>query len=220
MKKNCQSIIWGLGFIIAGIFLFLDFTNIINVNFFDYFWPAVLIFIGITSLVNSRRNIFSYLLIVVGIFLIVKNIVGFSFNFLYLIPIALVVVGISFFISMITTKPLKVNPSGNAIVVFGGRSDKSFTDDFKGMNINCVFGGYEIDLREHKFVSDMTFNVFTAFGGTDIFVPKNVNIRVNPTAIFGGIDNKTENKNENEFTVTINAFCVFGGVDIANVKKN
>ena len=46
-------------------------------------------------------------------------------------------------------------------------------------------------------------------------MPQNVNVKVKSTAIFGGVDNKIKNdKQDNIPTIYVNAFCMFGGVDI------
>ena len=52
------------------------------------------------------------------------------------------------------------------------------------------------------------------FGGIEIFVPSDVNVKVKSTAIFGGTSNKVINQKENEKTIYIESFCMFGGVDI------
>ena len=52
------------------------------------------------------------------------------------------------------------------------------------------------------------------FGGIDIIVPKDVNIKVTSTSIFGGVENKVKNNTTNKKTIYINATCLFGGVDI------
>ena len=39
------------------------------------------------------------------------------------------------------------------------------------------------------------------FGGVEIFVPSNINLKVKGTPIFGGVSNKVINKKENEKTI-------------------
>ena len=52
-----------------------------------------------------------------------------------------------------------------------------------------------------------------AFGGIDILVPENVNVKLNSSCIFGGVSNKAS-VYENAPTIYINGVCLFGGVDI------
>ena len=53
------------------------------------------------------------------------------------------------------------------------------------------------------------------FGGIDILVPDNVNVKVSSNSIFGGVSEKKHNPdNAGAVTLYINATCIFGGVDI------
>ena len=51
------------------------------------------------------------------------------------------------------------------------------------------------------------------FGGVDIKVPENVDIKVQSNSIFGGVSNKSKTK-EKTHTIYIKAMCLFGGCDI------
>lgn len=218
MKKNYQTLLWGLALILLGLGFILRQAGVITFNIWEYIFPVILIFIGLNALANSRKNIVAYVLLFLGGFLIIRNITGFEFNIWYLIAAILILIGIRIITSGFITGG-GTRPSGDAFVMFSGRVDKNFTEDYKGSSVTCIFGGYEIDLSEHKFVNDMTFNFFTLFGGSEITVPENVNLIVSPTAVFGGVDNVTHNTNDNEYTVHINAVCLFGGIEINNRKK-
>ena len=51
------------------------------------------------------------------------------------------------------------------------------------------------------------------FGGIDIFVPDNINVKVSSNCIFGGISNKTS-VHKDAPTIYISGTCMFGGVEI------
>ena len=58
-------------------------------------------------------------------------------------------------------------------------------------------------------------NANAIFGGIDIIVPPNVNVKVKSTPIFGGTSNKVKTTyNENLPTIYINSLAMFGGVEI------
>jgi predicted membrane protein len=217
MKRNMQTIIWGVALILIGIIIILNMANFIQVSLWSYIFGLVLIFAGISSIINSKKNMFGYFLILLGLFIILRKALSWDFNLLYIIPIILIIAGISFLINVVSSGNHKV--SGNVFVVFSGREDNTVPVDYQGSNITCIFGGYGLDLRDHKFVNDLSFNIFTMFGGTEIIVPENVNIVVKPTAIFGGVGNVTRNSQDNEFTIYVNALCLFGGVEVLNYKK-
>ena len=71
----------------------------------------------------------------------------------------------------------------------------------------------ECDLRKAIIENDCAIQVTAVFGGIDIMVPDNVNVKVNSNSIFGGVSNKTS-ANPNAPTLYINATCMFGGADI------
>ena len=78
-----------------------------------------------------------------------------------------------------------------------------------------MFGGIKCDLSGAVFEGDTVINVCCVFGGADILLPDNVNVKVGSNSVFGGIDNKKhQNINDNLYTVYLNGTCIFGGVDV------
>ena len=69
-------------------------------------------------------------------------------------------------------------------------------------------------LREANITQDQIINATAVFGGIDIIVPSNVNVKVKSNSIFGGVDNKIIINKENAPTIYVKAFCLFGGVEI------
>ncbi len=81
--------------------------------------------------------------------------------------------------------------------------------------MNAIFGGVELDLREAIIEEDIVINATVAFGGIDISVPGNVNVKVSNIPIFGGVSNKAgRTYNESLPTIYVNSTCMFGGIDI------
>ena len=81
--------------------------------------------------------------------------------------------------------------------------------------MNAIFGAIKCDLSNIKINEDTIVNINSIFGGVDLLVPNDVDIKVNSTPIFGGVsdDRKVKIKN-NKPTLYVNAVCVFGGIDI------
>ena len=98
---------------------------------------------------------------------------------------------------------------------FSGQDIRFDNEIFKGAELTAVFGGIKLDLRNAVFESDTVINACCIFGGADILLPDNVNIKVNSNSLFGGIDNKKhQNSNDNQYTVYLNGTCIFGGIDV------
>ena len=84
---------------------------------------------------------------------------------------------------------------------------------FEGAELTAVFGGIKCDLRNAVIDKDCAIQVSAIFGGIDILVPDNVNVKVSSNSIFGGVSNKTA-VCQNAPTIYISGTCMFGGVDI------
>ena len=88
-------------------------------------------------------------------------------------------------------------------------------EEFKGSNLNAIFGGIKLDLRKAIVNEDIVINASSIFGGIDIYIPDNCKVKIKSNSIFGGVsNNKKCNVDDNSYTIYINASCMFGGVEI------
>ncbi|MBO7078740.1 MAG: hypothetical protein J6W64_02910, partial [Bacilli bacterium] len=111
----------------------------------------------------------------------------------------------------------KVDTNGivNYTSTFSGQKFKIAKEDFKGAEINSIFGGVDLDLREAKIKEDIVIKATCIFGGADIFLPDDVNVKVDSTSLFGGVEDKRrDTKDDCKYTVYIQSTCIFGGVEI------
>ncbi len=103
-------------------------------------------------------------------------------------------------------------------LIFGG-TDQVFLDpEFNGGEINVIFGGVKLDLRNTKLPShDVFLKISTIFGGVEILAPNDWDIELKSGALFGGfVDNrrKVVSHDENRGRLIMNTSCVFGGGEI------
>lgn len=99
--------------------------------------------------------------------------------------------------------------------IFSGRKVTYQNETFVGANINSIFGGAELDLRNAYINGHVDINVTAVFGGTTIFIPDNVRVEVTGVPIFGGVDNKAPNPiGDVRGVLHIHTTCMFGGVEI------
>ncbi len=106
------------------------------------------------------------------------------------------------------------------INIFGGSNRGGSWVVGKEIRMLNIFGGGDIDFSEATF-SHPTVRVrmVCAFGGTTIYVPKDVHATNNAICIFGGINNKVPASSNNKApSVLIEGLVVFGGVTI-KMKK-
>jgi len=111
------------------------------------------------------------------------------------------------------------NPNGfiKQSVLFSGVDLKADGQHVTGASLSATFGGLTLDLRNAIIDRDIKVDLAVCFGGVEIYLPANVNLKLNSVPVLGGVDNKFRpsiNIDENTPTVYINATCIFGGLDI------
>lgn len=226
MKKS-KSIIWGIVLVLAGILLALNSLKILSFNiFFDGWWTLIIIIPCAIGLITGNDRTSDLIGLCIGVFLLLccLDVMSFDLLFKLLIPIIIVIVGCKLiFGSFRSNKNQKVIED----VISNGGSFKNITATFSGQNvvynageeftgaeINAIFGGVKLDLRNALVTKDCVIKCSAIFGGVDIFVPHNVNVKVNSTSIFGGLSNKANNNPSNTATIYIEGLRLFGGADI------
>ncbi len=108
----------------------------------------------------------------------------------------------------------------NIFAVFGGGT-RRVTGDFKGGDALALFGGYEIDLRGASMAQDeVQLNMNAIFGGFEIKVPDTWSVSMQVTGIFGGHEDKTHQPDPrlvpNPKRLIIRGATIFGGLSVKN----
>lgn len=225
MKSSKSNLLWGGIFIVAGILFILNEFTGFHINIFD-FWALFIILPAISSMCKKGVRTGNTIALLIGIsFLLTSlNLIDSSVVQRLFIPVCLIFVGIVviFKDKLSINRPPKwveekfdssKSPCFNAM--FSTNKTKYPHDNFTGADMSCVFGSIVLDLRDAIVTEDTIVNCYCVFGGVDIFVPQNVNLRISGTPIFGGITNKTpEYENVNAPTLYLNITTLFGGVNV------
>lgn len=224
--NNIKNILWGIILVIIGVIIGLNTMDITDIDiFFDGWWTLVIIvpcFIGLFTNKDKTGNIIGLL---VGVILLLgmQNIIDFNLIWKLLLPSIIVIIGLSLifkntFNSKINNEIKKLNNKNTKdneyCATFSGQRIDFPNEEFKGATLNSVFGSITCDLREAKIKEDVVINASSVFGGIDIIVPDDVNIKIKSNSIFGGVNNKKKNNEDKKYTIYVNASCLFGGVDI------
>ena len=222
--EKVKKLLWGLFFIVLGIVIGLNSLGVTDINiFFRGWWTLFIIVPSFIGLFDDEDKTGNLIGLVIGVVLLlgVNNIISFELIGKLIVPFILVAIGISILFretikSNITKKVADANKDGLEPITatFGGQKAIKDGEEFKGANIDSVFGGVELDLRKAIITKETVIKVSAIFGGVEIFVPEDVNVKIKSTPIFGGVSNKTKCTKESEKTIYIDAFCMFGGIDI------
>lgn len=226
MKKT-TSIIWGIALVAVGVVLGLNAFGVTDIElFFDGWWTLFIIVPSAVGLFRDKDKTGSIIGILIGAFLLLccQNVIDFDMIWKLALPAVIIIIGIKLIFGNAIAGKFEKAVSKNApagensksiCAIFSGQNANYDSQVFNGAEINAVFGGAKCDLRNAVIESDCVINATSIFGGVDIFLPDDVNIKVNSNSIFGGVSNKRNIAYINgAFTVYINATCMFGGVDI------
>lgn len=223
--KKLGNLLWGVVFITLGVVIAINSLGIAKINiFFSGWWTLFIIIPCFINLVKGNSRIASFIGLIIGIALLLcaQNIITFSIIRKLTIPFIFVVIGLSFlfkdvFYNKINEKIKTLNKSNlkEYAATFGGNKVDMSNEVFEGVDLTAVFGGVELNLTNSIVNQDSIINATSVFGGITIKAPENINVKVKSTSIFGGVENKVKNKSaENTPTIYVNAFCMFGGVEI------
>ncbi len=229
--KMVSNYIWGLFLILVGVVLGLNAFGVTNINlFFDGWWTVFIIVPSLNGLIKGEDRTGALIGLIIGLFLLLscQDVIDFNLIIKLLIPVILVVIGLSIIfkdkVKDVAVKKMEKRSNQDADLEHTYTStfseEKINLDNEKIDNcaINSIFGSVSLDLRNSIINEneDVVINNYVVFGGVTIKVPKDVNVVVKTTSIFGGVDNKTgRNKSkENNKTIYIKGTILFGGIDI------
>ena len=201
--KNVRNVLWGIVLIAVGVIIALHAFGVADINiFFDGWWTLFIIVPCTVGLFTEHEKTGNLIGILIGVFLLLccRGILGFDMLWKLAVPVIIIVIGLKLILGSIfanksaeVMKKLKENGTElkSGAAVFSG-NDMDFTGEvFDGAELNAVFGGI------------------------DILVPENINVKINSNSIFGGTsNNRQKNSKDNAYTLYVNATCIFGGTEI------
>ena len=230
-SKTNKRVITGAIFLILGVLLTLDNLDIVSFRLPDYLfgWYTTLIVIGLFIAFVREKVGFGITLIIIGsIFMIDEMAYYFYWDFdigdvFRLWPLVFVAIGASLiFRKNRLDKYEKKNmieddeDMVDEIAIFSGAERNITSKQFKGGKLTAIFGGTELNLMNADLAQGTNIlDVFCMFGGTDIRVPADMNVKIKVTAIFGGFSDErkvlAENENNAGKELVIKGLVLFGG---------
>lgn len=227
--KDLSRILWGIVLVLLGIIWGLNATGVTNIDiFFDGWWTLFIIVPSAISLVNPKNNgkVSSAICLVIGIFLLLGSLDVFDFDILWeiLLPVIVVIIGLSLIFGnkAKTTLKEKIDNTdfSNVEVItatFGEQNINKAGEKFEKANLDAVFGSIKLDLRDADLKNETFIKASAIFAGITILVPKDVEVKIKSTPIFGGVTSEglDEKANKNaKKTIYVDGFALFGGIEI------
>ena len=232
--KKVKPIIWGLAIIALGIIYGGNAIGLFNFDvFFDGWWTLFIIIPSTISLITERGRLFSLAFLASGVILLLAAQDVFSYGVAWkaILAVALILFGVSILFKTLfhgkndkeveeKVKEMENDKTMDAqMAVFSG-SDRVYNNEtFSGSNVMAVFGGAELDLRNATFTKDAVIKAFALFGGIEIRVPEDVEIKTKSAFFFGGISDDRKNPSKGKRTIYVDAAGGFGGISITDKPK-
>ncbi|KAA5536861.1 hypothetical protein F0919_04090 [Taibaiella lutea] len=245
MRHHTNDKTGGIVLIIIGVLFLLNRIPQTAVLFPTWFftWPVLLIGIALITAIKSRfRNPGWVIMGAVGLYFLLEenDLIGLNLK-PFIIPVGLILLGIFITIKRNRQcnnqkfkgrfkpwqhedikKALEETTDSsedilNVSSIFGSIERNVFSKDFKGGTISSVFGGAQINFTQADFEGTAIIDVSVIFGGVDIIIPSNWNLKNEMSVVFGGIEDRravTNNISESGKTLILKGDIVFGGIEI------
>jgi len=226
--KNLSRILWGIVLIFIGVIWGLNRTGVADINiFFDGWWTLFIIVPSAISFFEKGNNkISSLIFLIIGVLLLLAAQGLFEFEILWeiLLPAIVVIIGLSLIFGNKIKADVKekINNAdfSNVEIItatFGEQNINKSGEKFEKANLDAVFGAIKLDLRDADLKSETYIKASAIFAGITILVPKDVEVKIKSTPIFGGVTSESmdEKANKNaKKTVYVDGFALFGGIEI------
>lgn len=230
-SKTNKRIVTGAIFLILGVLLTLDNLDIVRFRLPEYLfgWYTILIVVGLfITFVREKVGLGLTLIIIGSIFMIDEMAYYFYWDFeirdiFRLWPLVFVAIGASLIFRKNRLEnnyeKKSLNDDDDAVdevAIFSGAERNITSKEFKGGKLTAIFGGTELNLMNADLAQGTNIlDVFVMFGGTDIKVPTDMNVKLKVTAIFGGFSDErkliTENEANEGKELVIKGLVLFGG---------
>lgn len=220
MKSLTRSIT-GLLIVAVGLSFLLTNLNVLpfSVAIGDW-WPMFVIVGGILILLNDRKNyLWALLVIALGVVFQLNQLNIIDVNPWQLFwPAVIIIVGVSIMTShKVPRKNIAASEREDVTAVLSGSETKVQSKDFKASRVTAVCGGVTLDLREATIKKEATIDLFSLWGGIEIYAPKNVIVKNNTSVILGGVENNTAADTDRDAPVLhVVGDVVMAGVEIKN----
>lgn len=220
--KKITGIVIGAILIACGVVYILGAFGVADINIsLDGWWTLFIIIPCLNGLFTSKDKFGNCIGLAVGVLLLLAAQDVFEYDMIWkiIVPVIIIMLGIKLIVKSTSTQKKIENVEKGQKEYMAAFSSQTFDYADKEIavaKIGAVFGGAKCNLTDAKIKDGSQIDLFCAFGGADIIVPENVNVKVNTFCLFGGISDKRiiKDTNKDKVTLNINGFCIFGGADI------
>jgi hypothetical protein len=213
----------GAAVVLLGLLLLVRTTGVYDTGGLLLYAPSLLVLVGVVSLaLHGLRNATGALTLVVvgGLWQTVA--LGYLTwgEVVAWWPVLLVAFGLSLLVRRVGRAPAATTDDTVGLVaLFGGRDQRVASRAFRGGDLTVLFGGLDLDLRDAEPAErPVRVGVTAAFGGVEIAVPRDWNVRMDVVPILGGAEDerRREPRDHDDLDLVVEGFVAFGGVSVTD----
>lgn len=219
-SRPTSRVILGLCVIAFGLALTAANLGWLTTRLVWRYSPVLLIVYGVGTAASCRarsRRLFGGLVALTGAWILVEQFYILRFDIRDWWPLLLVIGGI-LMISRAWGRSIEVTSPDQAlaaVAVWSGVHRRVATPAFRRADLTAVMGGIELDLRPAGTAdADAVIDVFAFWGGIEITVPPDWDVRNEVVAILGGVSDKSTGTQASRHHLTLRGFVVMGGIEV------
>jgi len=224
--------IFGILLILFGGALILNNLDLIpsSLDHIIFSWPMLLIILGSLFAFAKNDKSTGYTLIVIGAVFMLPRLLDWQLDlYRFFWPVILIIIGVmvirkrNFCSPSMACRPGESSDYINELNLFGGGERIINSKNFRGGRITSIFGGSEVNLTYAQLAEGTNvIDVFAMFGGSVIIVPADWDVKVEISAVLGGVaDKRMPSPNyivEPKKELIIKGFVALGGCEIRSQK--
>lgn len=220
MKKSFTRIATGTLIILAGVAWLLNNIGIIEIgSLIGNWWPSAIILFSLLFYFGSPKNYFWLLTVLFGGILQLKEAGIVDFNpWTAIWPLLVIYLGFMYLFGKSRVKStVSKEGSQDVAAIMGGVSQKSASKSYAGGKVTAIMGGAELDLSKVKIEKEATIEIFAFWGGIEVRVPEEVEVRNQVNNILAGTDDLTSHPAKKDAPIlNIIGDVIMSGVEIRN----
>lgn len=227
-----KRIVIGIIIAIAGLLILAKTLGLLFFSF--HVWPVILLVIGISSGIKHHfRNFGSWVLIVLGILFMIPKFIVFGIVSTHLIfPVLLILLGIFIILKPnrgyrrfrdyrmhdYTSYTLD-DDTIHVDVTFGERTSSVTSKNFKGGTVESTFGSAKINLLQADSPERMYLDLKVSFGTVEILVPSHWDISFQVDNTFASVEDKRymRTTSDPQRVLELRGSCTFGSIEVKSL---
>ncbi len=197
-KRNSRALL-GLILVVVGLVMIAGNMHWIpfEIRNLLFRWQTIVLTIGVILLVSKENKGPGVVLIMVGGFFLAIDLVENAYYLHRLFwPSMIILLGLTFIVRgnkqpFSSSGVISDEDSLDDMAIFGGGNKLITSKNFKGGKITSVFGGSTIDFTQAQLANGINIiDTVFVFGGVKLIVPRDWDIQLEVTAVFGGFTDK------------------------------